>query len=213
MKNIGRRIRRSMVILVVLVLFPSMGLATIIDGGVVGGKDLFMIEGATHEWVKISSTLDMSYSEGAAWGIDNGFRVANRLELMGLFHELVYDDNSYDLFTEFPIIGGINESSEFGAHWYSVGVYNTIEESGSLMPSTPGLARVDGVEGPDNDSWNIQISAFSAVDTSTYGTGVWLIRDSADWQVSDIETPVPEPATILLFGLGMLGLAGVNRRK
>ena len=31
--------------------------------------------------------------------------------------------------------------------------------------------------------------------------------------VMDYSNPVPEPATIFLFGLGLLGLAGVNRRK
>ncbi len=186
MNNVGRKIRRSMVILVVLFFFPSMGLSTIIDGGAVDGKGLFMIEGGSQEWVKISSTLDMSYNEGAAWGVINGFRVANRLELMGLFQELVYEENNinnpYDYTTEFLIIGGIDEhSSELAPHWYSAGVYDTTPEPGSLMPSTPGYARVEhNWLGGVNDFMDIQISAISGVDTTNYGTGVWLVSDDGD---------------------------------
>ncbi len=31
--------------------------------------------------------------------------------------------------------------------------------------------------------------------------------------ITPTQSPVPEPATMILFGLGILGLAGVNRRK
>ncbi len=33
------------------------------------------------------------------------------------------------------------------------------------------------------------------------------------WAVNTNVSPVPEPATMLLFGIGLLGLTGVNRRK
>lgn len=45
---------------------------------------------------------------------------------------------------------------------------------------------------PDDDRWNM--------------IGAWVTADA-------ISTPVPEPSTILLFGLGLLGLAGVSRKK
>ncbi len=40
----------------------------------------------------------------------------------------------------------------------------------------------------------------------------WMAGE--DYNISSInQRPVPEPTTMLLFGLGLLGLAGVNRRK
>ena len=48
---------------------------------------------------------------------------------------------------------------------------------------------------------------WDAIHPTTYAHG--LIADEA----FKVVAPVPEPATMLLFGLGLLGLAGVNRRK
>ena len=57
------------------------------------------------------------------------------------------------------------------------------------------------------------LSSFS----STEARFVKMTFDFAGVAIDEIEitgsSPVPEPATILLFGLGILGLAGVSRKK
>ncbi len=54
-----------------------------------------------------------------------------------------------------------------------------------------------------NDGWQLATSQ----DGKLYVGGLGYIETAVS------ESPIPEPVTILLFGLGLLGLAGVNRRK
>lgn len=61
----------------------------------------------------------------------------------------------------------------------------------------------------NNISFHLQYDTFTA-DNATTGGGVYINVESARFSSGD---QVPEPSTILLFSLGLLGLTGVNRRK
>ena len=107
--------------------------------------------------------------------------------------------------------------SDDGSHWNNMNVTFDDEVATSIVGYDPGANDLTGTFRPQsslsiydgfslNGTWRLSVYDDAYGDTGVLRSWSLLGEDS------NIDA-VPEPATMLLFGLGLLGLAGVSRKK
>jgi len=100
--------------------------------------------------------------------------------------------------------------SGFG-HTLSSGFdFLTSSGSGAMYLATTGLGAWDSVYDTNTQLYGSDLSfTFTVRDNSSPTVGNWVVRGDAGGDANVI----PEPTTMLLFGVGMLGLGAIRRKR
>ena len=162
------------------------------------------------EWLDLTKTAGLSYNEiknGTVTGFDfianDGFRFATVSDVSTLFSNAgvtVFNTESATSLAPFQLLFGLmgctgncSLSQPFLRGYADFDVFNSsLSAAPFFQLNTSTTAKAD-------------ITILNIPKTSfTSSIGSFLVRNSAE---------VPEPSSIILFGVGLLGLAGIRRRS
>jgi hypothetical protein len=93
-------------------------------------------------------------------------------------------------------------------------IWEVVFETNASFDINGGVFKISNARGVVNlTSISSILSTVSAADLAAYDFSGIKIAQIDGYQDFIIKTPAPEPATMLLLGFGLLGVAGIGRRK
>lgn len=148
---------------------------------------------------------------GLDWGGSNNIPISTVWDASGLYSAIVGGLTTSDVIT-----GGVYPATENFQFYFGKNSYTLPYGPSPLATTTWNTTDIGTVSMGDNPSGTLPLTD-DGIGGSPMKTGPFpgfnANFDIMEFHVDSIITTVPIPATVWLFGTGLLGLAGIARRK
>ncbi len=192
-----------------LAILPSTAQATLSERDLfTAGDGLITFDSDTNlEWLDLTQTQNTAYNTvlGSTFVVDLGFTFADVNDVTALFDN-AGAANQNGVFTTGQLADAQNLIDLLGCTLFCGSTAPTAEGFADFDPfSTTTVSRSFVQVNLNTNSGRFQNPGLTAVKgQSNANGGSFLIRSA---------TPIPEPATMLLFGIGLASMAGISRRS